>query len=173
MLPRIPAIFLLATALIVCQGCLQTLATAMLAPEALAVGGAAGGIQALTSTVSGEDITSLSDTAATARDLDRILARNPDAVNRPELEGLREQLAQEGMDSAAKRNVVAPVRGTDGDRLAPPEAEGASDHLVLAPRRRHGRGPADGPEPLLESTGLESWRPIQYPVSFAPVRVRP
>lgn len=161
------------------SGCLQTLVGAMIAPESVAMAGASGGVNALASTISGQDVGSLTDAASTASDIDRILAAHPDAVNRPELEALREELKMKSTPGAGKSHrdgaaALEPDRLAEWDRrvAVPIDQDIQIDAFVIetAPLRK--RGPPKGPEAFPEPTNLDAWQPQWHVIDTDPVRLR-
>jgi hypothetical protein len=175
-LSRLLAATALGVACLGLSGCFQTLASAILAPESLAVQGASGGLNALTSGSAG-DITTLSNTA---QDLDRIMSEYPDAINRPELSGMRDQLNQQS--GAAPTPVSAPVQGSaqaeaalraEHDRRVVLTAadQRPADALVLG-RKVRTRRPGDQLQATIEPTLLDTWQPAAYAMGTWQVRVR-
>ncbi len=159
-------------------GCLQTLVGAMIAPESVAAAGASGGVNALASAVSGEDLGSMTDVASTAADIDRILAAHPDAVNRPELEALRDELKMKSMPEAAHHRegsaAAEPDRLAERDRrvTVPIDHDMQPDALVIETPPPRKRGPSKGPEAFPEPTNLDCWQPQWHVLDTEPVRLR-
>jgi hypothetical protein len=164
-------------------GCLGTIAEAMLAPESVALEGAAGGVQALTSAVTPEDAASAFDAASTASDIDRIISENPDAVNRPELEQLRDRLNGQGNPTPAPNPVTTPQGSIADDperraeidrKVVVPQSRKrlSSDALTIAPVAKRPRRGGDAPNPFSEPSILEPWNPRLHVLDLTPVRVR-
>jgi hypothetical protein len=153
----------------------------MLAPEAVALEGAAGGVQAFSQAVSGDATANAFDAATTASDLDRIISDHPDAANRPELEQLRDRL---NANRSPPPNRMAQRQGSitaDLERRAEldrkitiPDSRKrlSSDALVIAPMAKRPRRGDDKPNPFAEPTILEPWSPRLHLLDLTPVRVR-
>jgi hypothetical protein len=174
---------LLAMVLIGCGasgGCLGTLAEAMLAPESVALQGAAGGVQALSSAVSPADAASAFDAASTAADLDRIIADHPDAANRPELEQLRDRLnASQNpplMQAGPQGSIADDIeRRAEFDRkvVVPTSRKRlSSDALSIAPIAKRPRRSSEVTSVFAEPTLLDPWQPQLHVMDFTPIRVR-
>jgi hypothetical protein len=164
-----------------CQGCLQTLVTALVAPEAVAMQGASGAANAVTASLSGEDLVAINDFSTTAKDLDRILQDHPDAANRPELEALRQQLDESQKTSQHRRREgsaeLDPERRAEGDRRvalppsANPFAKPVSDALVIEKLPAQRRGAPLRPQTYPDPVVIEPSHRYQYQFSLHPVRV--
>jgi hypothetical protein len=162
-------------------GCLGTIAEAMLAPESIALEGAAGGVQALTSAVDPVDAASALDAAGTAADIDRIISNHPDAVNRPELEALRDRLNAtqnpQPMSNGQPQGSIADdlERRAERDRkVVVPDSRKrqTSDRLALAVMPRRLRRGGDAARPFAEPTILDPWKPQLHVMDLTPIRVR-
>ncbi|MBA2482246.1 MAG: hypothetical protein H0V44_16410 [Planctomycetes bacterium] len=172
----------LGAAVVSCQGCLRTLATALVAPEAVAIDGVSGAANSVASSLSGEDLAAASDMSTTARDLDRILQDHPDAANRPELEALRNQLDQSQKASQSTRREGSaeqdPARRAEGDRrVAVPEATNTlrkphGDTLVTERVLPQKRGAPKRPNTYPDPVVIEASQPYEYQLSLNPVRAR-
>ncbi|MBA3709324.1 MAG: hypothetical protein H0W83_10970 [Planctomycetes bacterium] len=178
--PRIVAGMLLAAACGSSQGCLQTLVGAMVAPEAVAMQGASGAVDAVAAAAVGpDDLATLSDTSSTARDLNRILMDHPDAVNRPELEALRNELDQSNQATASDREGSAAeeaVRRAEADRrvvMTEPASDdpAKSDQLVIASPATASRRAPPRPQPYPDPVHFDPWQPFQYQMALGPVRL--
>lgn len=162
-------------------GCFQTLATALLAPEALAIEGAASGFESLTG---GAEQSVANDFSRAVDDLNRILGANPEAENRPELEALRDSLSQHGQGNPAAAGPAAAPKGSladdrerrsEADRrvtLEPGEESVVGDHIGLQPRGPLRRRGPERPEAFPDPSPIQPWDPRSYVMDLRPVRVR-
>ena len=157
-------------------GCVGTLAEALLAPESLALQGAYGGVQQLGNAVAGSVP---SDATFVAADLDKILAEDDAAKQRPELQALSDKLkAQAAADSYKRRpGSIAneAERRAEIDRrveLPSSKRELFSDQLTLGQLDRKARRPvASQPMPQPEATPLDAWVPQVHVMDFSAVRL--
>lgn len=172
--PRL-ALCVLACALLPLAGCLDTIAQALLAPESLAVQGLSGSTEALTGTSAADLSASL---GSTAQQLDEIIATYPDAINRPELASLRNQLGPTTPAAAPS----APREGTIADdpafqvprdhRIALSEAGPAhADRFVLAHPHAARRQMDQLPRPV-DPVALDRWDLQPYLINPLSVRVQ-
>jgi len=153
-------------------GCFETLASAFLAPESLAVQGASGGVQALAND-SGTNLNGLGSLGNTASEVDNLISDYPDAANRGELSALKNQLDSEGGSS---KPAATPYTGSINDSpeqrapfdrrvtLTKENSRSSSDTLVIKPhvyRRRNG----DQLQTTIEPTDLTHWQLPTYQIA--------
>lgn len=158
---------LLVAAVLALTGCLQSTVGVLAAPQAVA------GMQAARLVgQAGEAV----DAASAVSDLDRILARHPEADNADELRGLRDQLAKQGTTQTGRpaptepgefdRRARHPLPTRDRPRLRTPKPTG-EDEAVAAQRA----------EPRMFTTArTSSLRPEErrwYGMQVTPVRLSP
>jgi len=169
---RLLAYAVLGTGLASLGGCFETLASAFLAPESLAVQGASGGVQALAND-SGTNLSELGSVGDTASEVDQLMTDYPDAANRGELSALKSQLdSQGGSQKAASTPFTGSINDT-ADKRAPfdrrveltkENSRSSSDTLVIKPhiyRRRNG----DQLQATIEPTDLAHWQLPSYQIA--------
>ena len=139
----------------VLQGCLGTMVGALVAPQTVAVASAGNlvnqGVSALDEAA---------QAATTAEDIDRMIARNPNATNSAELMNLRGQLEQRSLPATqARRRGIPPPPSEYERRLTPPPrsepvyASGPGhSYRLVGPRR-------DGTQVLVENEIIDDLSP--------------
>lgn len=167
---------LLASSLVVLNGCLDSVLGVMLAPEAV-LGGLADGV-----TRSGSEIISqvgedLSSAAQTISELDRIIADNPDAQNVDRLTALREQLKNSPLSDTtvpqAQTGPVAPQARRSMDNPLIPHR--AVDQIVVLPPGElpsPKRNAPSRPETIGIVSDFRSPTKKEYTLDIKPVRLR-
>ena len=153
-------------------GCFETLASAFLAPESLAVQGASGGVQALAND-SGTNLNGLGSLGNTASEVDNLITDYPDAANRGELSSLKSQLDSEGGSS---KPASTPYTGSITDsaderarfdrrvQLTRENSRSSSDTLVIKPHVYHRRN-GDQLQATIEPTELSHWQLPSYQIA--------
>jgi hypothetical protein len=147
-------------------GCLGSALGVVTAPVSTAAG-AASGVGSKVINAGGGPIS----------DLDRIIARNPEAANAEELRQLRESLANQGMGGPSGPPAAAPV--DEFDRHARQPRRRTADRIELKPRAATGtrEGPTQREEPTpfanARTSSIDPEVRRWYDVQIAPVRLGP